>query len=172
MSASIYTTSFQSADGVGFPLNDLSTTGGVFSPASPIQPRAPQQVIPVGGVSRAAMRIEDIYINANELHNLELFYRPTVVTALPSAPGSANNDTVIYKYAGRTDCNPFHQDDDDGRRLKKLVFGDARVPPIPLLSGIPTGGGGTLQFRIPAFQGIVKVTIQWSFLSPGGGTGT
>lgn len=171
MSASIFMTQFVSTKGAdpAFPLDNLSLSGGVFSPASPITPKDPQQVLPVDGVPRAAVRVEDIYINSTQLHDLNLYYRPRAVTAWPAGLGPAFNDTLIYSYVGRTNVNPFHVDDDDGRRLKKLVFG--QVFPS---TGIPAAGGGTLQFQIPLIldEGQVRVTIHWSLVSPGGGIGT
>lgn len=165
MSASIFTTNFASPVGVGFLLADLTFSGGVFSPASIITPvDADRQPIPASGIRRAAVRIEDIYINSDVNHDLNLFYRPDPVSFLPSGPGSGTNDTLIYSYAARTNTNPFHEDDDFARRLKKMVFGQVSSP--------TTGGGGTLQFDVPAFAGIVKITVQWSLISPGGGIGT
>ena len=168
MSASIFTTRFQSDAGAGFPLTDLSPSEGVFSPASGIAPvDATRQPLPAAGVARAAVRVEDIYINSDVIHDLALFYRPDSVIALPSGPSSANNDTLIYSYVGRTNNNPLQEDDDAGRRLKKLVFGQRTSVITP-----PFGGGGTLQFQVPPFAGIIKVTVQWSLITPGGGIGT
>lgn len=169
MSGSIFTTIMTSA---GAPFGLLAIGDGVFSPASPIAPAVPQQVIP-NGVERAAVRVEDIYINSfniatgnPENHALNLWYRPASVTALPQTPNGPNNYTLIYAYAGKSNVNPFHENDDAGRRLKKLVFGDP--------SGvIPFGGKGTLQFEVGAgFTGTINVTIHWSLVSPGGGIGT
>lgn len=146
---------------------------GVFSPASPIQPFNPQQVIPFG-VERTAVRVEDIYINSfgeagASPHGLEIWYAPTRANALPQTPNGANNYTQIYSYAARSNCNPFQQDDDamPPRRLEKLVFGD-----IPA-GIIPFGGQGTLQFVVAAgFTDTIQITIHWSLINPGGGVGT
>jgi hypothetical protein len=165
----MFTTLMSSAIDAGFTLA-FWTPGqpagdGVFSPASALN-LTNQRII--SSNPRLVVRVEDIYINSDNPHDLNLFYRPSPVPFLPSGPGPVTNDTLIYEYVGRSNVNPFHEDDDSPtlRRLKKLVFG-------PFGGGnVPNGGAGTLQFQVPPVDGVVKVTIQWSFVSPGGGVGS
>lgn len=151
------------ADGnVGF---TLATIGdGVFAPGSPANTAlySAQRISAADG-SRRSVRVEDIYINSDVVHDLNLYYRPFSIIP-PSAPSSANNDTLIYSYVGRTNTNPFHEDDDSSRRLKTLILG---------VFGTGTDGGdGGLQFAVPVFGvaiNTVKVTVLWSIINPGGG---
>lgn len=141
---------------------------GVFSPGSPLTSFTLgfQQQRLFNDGSRRKVVVDDIYINSDAPHDLNLYYRPFSVSFLPSGPGPLFNDTLIYSYVGRTDCNPFHENDDSPtlRRLKPLVFG--QMPGNP-----PTGGEGTLQFQVPAFAGTVRVTVQYALVNPGGGLG-
>lgn len=163
--SAVYTTTFQSNPGAGFTLADLTSAEGVWSPGSNVTPLQPQQVLPIAGVPRALVAVRDIYIVSDVAHSLNLYYRRTPLTAVPSLPSFANGDVLIYQYAGRTNVNPFHEDDDNAKRLKTIFFGESTS------NSPPTNAGGTLQFQVPVFAGVVKVVVHWTLTTPGGGYG-
>ena len=154
-----------SAGGAGFTLASIGD--GVFSPASVLTPASAFKTLFLSrnDETRRVVVIRDIYINSANAHDLNLFYRASPADTLPSVPSSTLNDTLIYAYTGRTNCNPFHQNDDGAgalaNRLTPIVTG-------PFATGQTAGTGGTLQFQVPPVAGQVKISILYSIVEPGG----
>jgi len=138
---------------------------GIFSPASNLN-SSWQRIFQDVRSQRLSVRILDIYVSSTgAVHSLNLYYRNVRVTAVPvTVPTVTANtqDTLVYAYAGRTDCNPFQQDDGTARRLTKpLVFAGNSGP-------YPSGADGALLFNIPvgAYTTAV-VSVLWTAFKPG-----
>ena len=148
--SSVRTFTMTSAPG-GF--NNLTNNNdGFFCPRSTLNAGESfqAQMLPTFGlpVRNSRVVIEDMYIDAEDACDVDIFYNPNQINVLPSAPTFANGWVGIYAYAGRSNVNPFHVDDDFATRLTPLIFSDL--------------GSGALQFFTNNLVGSIRVTIQWS----------
>jgi len=145
--------------------NDSFSNGGVFSPTSPEYPIA----FRIPAVPGAIVRIEDIQISADGLHDMEIWWSPIKTEIIPiSVPvaGGTSGYTLIYKYAARRQASPFGEPDDSGRTLQKPLYMGGNLS----ASGEQNSGGvGTIQFVMPgAVSAALRAMTTYTYTPTGG----